>query len=135
WGASQRRQFQIRVQRALHARAPVVITWLVDFNALDEAPGPRQGSFNMDTLRAAGKAGSQGGHMTVLEDYQVKPEDFGTLKAGVTLDPTNPEDAKKLDAALLPGSILEFLRVKNSWGALRDPRVDGAGFPGYHDLH
>jgi hypothetical protein len=89
----------------------------------------------MATLRAAGKAGSQGGHMTVLEDYQVMTEEFGLLKAGVTLDPSNPDDAAKLDAALLPGSVLQFLRVKNSWGALSDPRTEGAGFPGYHDLY
>ena len=130
-----RRDFQIRLQRALHAQAPVVITWLVDFNAMEGQPGELQGSFNMTTLKNAGKPGSQGGHMTVLEDYQVMTEEFGLLKAGVTLDPSNPDDAKKLDAALLPGSELQFLRIKNSWGALRDDRSTVPGFPGYHDLH
>ena len=129
-----RRDFQIRLQRALHAQAPVVITWLVDFNAMEGKPGDLQGSFNMTTLKAAG-AGRQGGHMTVLEDYQVMTEEFGLLKAGVTLDPSNPDDAKKLEAALLPGSQVQFLRIKNSWGALRDDRSSVAGFPGYHDLY
>jgi len=132
---SARREFQIRVQRALHAGAPVLITWLVDFNAMESQPGSLQGSFNTTTLRNAGKAGSQGGHMTVLEDYQVMTQQYGLLAAGVTLDPTKPTDAAKLAAALLPSSTVQFFRVKNSWGALRDERSSVPGFPGYHDLH
>jgi hypothetical protein len=86
-------------------------------------------------LGAAGGAGRQGGHMTVLEDYEIETVEFGLLKAGVTLDPANPADAEKLAAALDPSSTLKFLRIKNSWGALRDDRASAPGFPGYHDLH
>lgn len=60
-----------RVQRALHDRAPVMISWFVDFNALEEdTTSDLYGSFNMDTLKGKGRPGRQGGHLTVLEDYQ-----------------------------------------------------------------
>lgn len=132
---SSRRSFQIRVQKALHDRQPVVITWDVDFNAMEGSDPLLRGSFNLTTLKKAGKAGHQGGHMTVLEDYQATTQQFGVLKAGVTLDPMKPEDKAKLDAALLTTSKIDFLRIKNSWGALRDDRSSAPGFPGYHDLY
>jgi hypothetical protein len=131
----QRRSFQIRVQRALHDGAPVIITWDVDFNAMESGEGPLRGSFNLTTLENTGGPGRQGGHMTVLEDYEAVTEEFGELKAGVTLDPTDPTDADKLEAALLPSTEIKFWRIKNSWGALRDDRASAPGFPGYHDLY
>jgi hypothetical protein len=133
--ASQRRSFLVRVQKALHDRQPVVITWDVDFNAMEGLDPETKGSFNLTTLKNAGRPGRQGGHMTVLEDYQAVTEEFGTLAAGVTLDPTDPDDQAKLDAALLPSTQVSFLRIKNSWGALRDDRASAPGFPGYHDLY
>jgi hypothetical protein len=132
---TQRRSFQIRVQRALHDRQPVVITWDVDFNAMEGTDPALRGSFNLTTLERAGGPGRQGGHMTVLEDYEVTTEQYGELKAGVTLDPSNPDDAAKLEAALLPSSVVKFFRIKNSWGAFRDDRSSAPGFPGYHDLY
>jgi hypothetical protein len=132
---SKRRDFQIRVQRALHDRQPVVITWDVDFNAMEGSDPVLRGSFNLTTLKKVGKAGRQGGHMTVLEDYEAITKEFGTLAAGVTLDPSVPSDKQKLDAALLPSTVIKFLRIKNSWGALRDDRASAPGFPGYHDLY
>lgn len=134
-GKNDRRDFQIRVQKALHDRQPVIITWDVDFNAMESKKGPLQGSFNLDTLKAAGGPGRQGGHMTVLEDYEATTQEFGLLKAGVTLDPANATDKKKLDAALLPSSTIKFWRIKNSWGGFRDDRASAPGFPGYHDLY
>lgn len=127
-----RREFLRRVQRALHDRQPVIITWDVDFNALENADGERQGSFNMQTLEESGAPGHQGGHMTVLEDYAAETEQFGLLEAGVTLDPT--DDAAKLSAALLDSTRVTLLRVKNSWGKNRPDREFAPGFPGYHDL-
>jgi hypothetical protein len=133
--SSSRRQYQIRVQKALHDRQPVIMTWSVDFNAMEGNAGPKQGSFNLDTLAAAGGAGRQGGHMVVMEDYQAVTKKFGTLKAGVTLDPTKTADKAKLDAALQTDTKIEFWRIKNSWGAFRDDRASAPGFPGYHDLY
>jgi hypothetical protein len=136
WGSnSTRRSFQIRVQKALHDAAPVIITWDVDFNAMEGSDPVLRGSFNLTTLAKAGKPGRQGGHMTVLEDYEANTKEFGILKAGVTLDPNQEEDRKKLLAALDPSSEIRFFRVKNSWGAIRDDRASAPGFPGYHDLY
>jgi hypothetical protein len=138
WGGSAegRRDFQIRVQRALHDSQPVVITWDVDFNAMESDYGDdRIGSFNLRTLQDEGGPGRQGGHMTVLEDYQAVTQDYGLLAAGVTLDPEIPEDAAKLEAALEPSTEIVFFRIKNSWGAFRDDRASAPGFPGYHDLY
>ncbi|MFP6687186.1 MAG: hypothetical protein VB934_20870, partial [Polyangiaceae bacterium] len=138
WGVSvdaSRRDFQIRVQRALHDGQPVVITWDVDFNAMESGDNERRGSFNMTTLNESGKPGRQGGHMTVLEDYEAETEAYGLLKAGETLDPDNEEDAAKLEALLEPSTSIKFFRIKNSWGAFRDDRASAPGFPGYHDLY
>ncbi len=138
WGgdlAVRQRDYVIRVQRALHDAQPVVITWDVDFNALENGEGELQGSFNMTTLQDAGVAGHQGGHMTVLEDYQAVTEEFGLLEAGKTLDPEDPEDAAKLEALLLSSTEIQFLRIKNSWGSLRPDREFAPGYPGYHDLY
>jgi hypothetical protein len=132
---SDRRNFLIRVQRALHDRQPVVITWDVDFNAMENYDEVLRGSFNKKTLKNAGGPGRQGGHMTVLEDYQAKLSDGTLLKAGVTLDPSKPSDAALLKKALNKGTTIQFLRVKNSWGSLRPDREFAPGFPGYHDLY
>lgn len=134
FGQTARREFLRRVQLALHDRQPVVITWDVDFNALENGAGERQGSFNMKTLEEAGRPGRQGGHMTVLEDYEAETVDFGLLEAGVTLDPNDPADAAKLEAALADSTRITKLRIKNSWGADRPDREFAPGFPGYHDL-
>ncbi len=137
WGTLEqdRRDFIIRAQRALHDAQPVVITWQVDFNAMESADEQLRGSFNMTTLGNAGRPGSQGGHMTVLEDYEAVTEDFGLLKAGETLDPEDPDYQAKLDALLERSTEVRFLRIKNSWGAFRDDRSSAPGFPGYHDLY
>ena len=134
-GNSSRRGFLTRVQRALHDRQPVVVTWNVEFNAMESGDNERRGSFNMTTLTTKAKPGHQGGHMTVLEDYEAETTEFGLLKAGVTLDPSKADDQLRLDAALLPTTTIKFLRIKNSWGAVRDDRSSAPGFPGYHDLY
>jgi hypothetical protein len=128
-----RRTFQQRVQSALHDAQPVIITWFVDFNALEERDNGRRGSFSLLTLNELGP-GRQGGHMTVLEDYQAKLADGRVLEAGKTLDPTKPDDKTLLDSALLPSTQVQFFRVKNSWGAARPDRPFAPGMPGYHDL-
>lgn len=127
---SDRAGFQLRLKRALHAASPVIITWSVDFNAMENGNNDRRGSFNMTTLNEAGGPGRQGGHMTVLEDYQVKLASGEVLLANV--DTTDPA---KLAAALEPGAKIEFLQVKNSWGGARPDRAFAAGMPGYHNLY
>src|SRR5262249_15063996 len=79
--ATSRRNFQKRFQRALADRIPVVLVWYVDFNALDD-----EGRF----FAPPTAPGRQGGHMVVMEDYQIhNVPGFGDLLAG-TLE-TRPE--------------------------------------------
>lgn len=116
--ASARRALQIRFQKALHARQPVVISWFIDFNA-------QEGSA---FRKPPATPGRQGGHVTVLEDYQVSNvPGFGVLAAGV--DESRPE---ALNAALSPDATIDFLRTKNSWGELGGPTSE---FRGYLDLY
>ena len=134
YSPSDKRAFLLRVQNALHAAQPVIITWFVDFNALENRDNARKGSFSLTTLKELGP-GRQGGHMTVLEDYQAKLSDGRLLEAGKTLDPKKPADAELLKSALGTGTDVQFLRVKNSWGAARPDRAFAPGMPGYHDLY
>lgn len=118
--AAARRSLLARVQRAMHDRQPVIMSWYVDFNALDAS-----GRF----AAPPSKPGRQGGHMVVVEDYQINDvPGFGRLLAGV--DEMRPE---ALDAALSPAANIEFIRVKNSWGTYRVDRQ--FVLPGYHDLY
>jgi hypothetical protein len=114
---TDRRQYMKRVQRALHAEQPVILSWYVDFNALDV-----QGRF----LAPPAMPGSQGSHMVVMYDYEVtNVPGFGTLKAGVL--ETRPD---ALEAALSDSAVISFLRIKNSWGDYHSPVIAG-----YHDLY
>lgn len=116
---AEQRAFQIRIQRALHARQPVVVSWFIDFASMNG-----RGEFRAPPARP----GRQGGHVTVLEDYQVNEvPGFGTLKAGVA--ETRPE---ALTAALDPAAKIEFFRTKNSWGDSAGPAPE---FNGYLDLY
>lgn len=129
------RAFLKRVQRALHDEQPVIISWFVDFNAMENRQSsPLRGSFNIDTLREQGP-GHQGGHMTVLEDYQAILSDGTVLEAGKTLSKERAADRALLARALDNTTQVQFLRVKNSWGSARPDRTFAPGMPGYHDLY
>ncbi len=120
YSASARRTMLARVQRAMHDRQPVIMSWYVDFNALDT-----YGRF----AAPPATPGHQGGHMVVVEDYQINDvPGFGTLKVGIP--ETRPE---ALQAALSSSAKIEFIRVKNSWGSYRPDRQFVV--PGYHDLY
>jgi hypothetical protein len=120
WSDSSRRDFQKRIQRALHDAQPVVVSWFVDFNALND-----EGAF----AEPPAVPGHQGGHMTVLEDYAVDDvPGVGSLEAGELVT-----DAEVLDAALSSEATIRLLRVKNSWGTWRPDR--DFVVPGYHDLY
>lgn len=121
--APARASFQQRVIRALNDNQPVLISWLVDFNAMSST-----GLFQLSNITAPGR---QGGHLTVMEDYQVVVRQPGrperTLRAG---EPASEADQ---DLAARYGT-LEFIRIKNSWGTARDPSGTGF-FGGYTDLY
>jgi hypothetical protein len=122
WSDTSKRQFQIRVQDAMHRRLPAIMTWYVDFNALE----------NDNTFRNVPETpGRQGGHMTVVEDYQIiDVPGYGTLPAGETVT-----DPAVLEAALAPEASIEFFRIKNSWGSSLSPDPNqGDALKGYYDL-
>lgn len=117
-----RRALQTRMQKAMHSGMPVILSWFVDFNAMDS-----QNRF----MAPPATPGHQGGHMTVLEDYQIgNVPGFGTLEAGKLVT-----DPKALAAALAPEAKIEFLRIKNSWGSSLAPNAAAEEFRGYHDLY
>ena len=120
--ATGRRAFWKRVQKALHDGQPVITSWKVDFNALNSAS-----VFSYDELQRRGP-GKQGGHMTVMHDYQAEVPGVGLLKAG------EPATADQMAKALADGTKIQFVRVKNSWGGIRPDRWNAAAIPGYHDL-
>jgi len=118
----ERRAFWKRVQRALHDQMPVMTSWKLDFNALR-----RDSVVSMSELARRGP-GVQGGHMTVMHDYQAEVPGVGLLRAG------EQATSAQMEAALADGTKIEFVRVKNSWGGLRPDRWDVGALPGYHDL-
>jgi hypothetical protein len=81
YSTSDRPAFQLRMQRALQDAQPVILTWFVDFNALESRDNARRGSFNLATLAELGP-GRQGGHTIVLDAYFAStPFDFYRVKS------------------------------------------------------
>jgi hypothetical protein len=119
WNPSGRPAAMRRLLTALNADQPVIISWLVDFNALDNV-----GAFRMEQLMRAGRPGRQGGHLTVLHDYQSRLPDGTVFRVGENVSPA--------DRARAASGEIEFLRVKNSWGVSRSDRASQAG---YYDLY
>ncbi|MBM4357053.1 MAG: hypothetical protein FJ096_02985 [Deltaproteobacteria bacterium] len=116
-----RRELQRRMQAAMHEGMPVILTWFVDFGAMSGS------AFKAPPA----SPGHQGGHMTVVEDYQISNvPGFGTLEAGTLVT-----DPKALEAALAPEATLDFVRIKNSWGLGLAPAEASEEFRGYYDLH
>lgn len=98
-----------RVMIALNDHWPVVMSVMIDFNALDI----NDQTFKYSKLKEQG-VGTQGGHMVVLEDYTVSDvPGYGTLGEG--------ELSKEEKEAALEGKLL-LLKAKNSWGKNRPDR-------------
>jgi hypothetical protein len=116
--ATERRAFLKRMQRALHDGVPPLLSFTVDFSAL------QGNSFAIIPTTP----GRQGGHMVAVSDYQAENvPGFGTLLAGKL-----EERPEVLEAALADEVIIPFIRVKNSWG----PTGAGPEFSvsGHYDL-
>ncbi len=98
-----------RVMKALNDKKPVVMTLMIDFNALDI----NDQTFKKSLIDTNG-IGGQGGHMVVLEDYTVtNAPGFGDIGEGDVSD--------DMKAAALEGDIV-LLKAKNSWGKDRPDR-------------
>ncbi len=120
--ATSKRDYLARMQKAMHAGMPVIMVWFVDFAGMDS-----QNRF----MAPPATPGRQGGHMTVVEDYQINDvPGFGTLAAGTLIT-----DQKALDAALSPSAKIEFIRIKNSWGSSLAPPNATDDQRGYYDLY
>jgi hypothetical protein len=106
------KQVLTKVMRALNDHKPVVMSWFVDFNAAVN------GTFSIEALIKAGKAGSQGGHMTVVEDYVAHGVDPQTGKPFQTTEGENSPELKRLAAEF---GTIDYFVVKNSWGGADRP--------------
>ncbi len=124
--ASSRLTVQRRIMRSLNAAQPVLVSWLVDFNARNSSTG----AFDLATLRAASGPGRQGGHLVTTEDYEVIVRQPGQPERRLAAG----EMATAADMRLAEqyGEMV-FLRIKNSWGTAQGPL--GGSFGGYHDLY
>lgn len=113
-----------RVQNALHDGYPLPLVWYVDFASL----GRDQITFSPPAEGAFGTAGG-GWHLSLLTDYGASNvPGFGTLPVGRV--ETRPE---ALAAALDDRTVIDVLRVKNSWG-VRGYSFDPLTLDGYSDL-
>ena len=120
--ANARRNFQIEIQKAMHRRLPAIMTWYVDFAALE----------NDNSFRAPpASPGRQGGHMTPVYDYEIENvPGYGTLPAFETVT-----DPAILEAALSPEAKITKIIIKNSWGASLSPDPgQGDELKGYYEL-
>jgi hypothetical protein len=111
-----------RVMKALNDNKPVVMTMMIDFNAMDAED---KGSFKFETLAAAGATGRQGGHMVVLHDYTVdNVPGVGSIGEG--------DVSEELQAKALDGDLNYFV-AKNSWGTNRPERGITDGYTRFFD--
>lgn len=111
WQVTARKTLFARVFRALNDKKPVVMSLMIDFNAVDTES--EDAIFRASTQIANG-VGVQGGHMVVLEDYAVNnAPNIGHIGYG------DASDEVKAAAAL---GDLEMLKAKNSWGKDRNDR-------------
>lgn len=125
---AEQNQLMYRVKKAMNDGHPVIMSWFVDFNALDN-----QGIFSANTLKSRGH-GHQGYHMTVLEDYTARGVDPQTGKE-FFIGEGEVSDADKA-LALNYGNI-SYLVLKNSWGGnerMDRPSYTRDGSKGYHRL-
>jgi hypothetical protein len=113
------RALERRIQKALHQGLPVPIAFWVDEKAKTAEGSFKEPSETPEKFEH---------HLALLTDYEISnlPE-FGTLKAGQ--EETRNE---ALAAAIASESGVDFLRIKNSWGA--SPRMNSSIPPGYYDL-
>ncbi len=110
-GENERANVMFRVLKALNDHQPVLISVMIDFNALDIVDA----TFKASRIEQPYQTGSQGGHMVVLDDYAVDDAPFiGTIPEG--------EAISKLTKILATRGKLRYLKAKNSWGANRPER-------------
>ena len=93
-----------QLTKALDDEAPVLMTWFVDFDALEDRDNGRRGAFNLATLNELGP-GTQAGDTALLTGYA--------------------RDAS---------GAVQSLRALSPWGLARPARVVAMGAPKVHDV-
>lgn len=124
---SQRRQRSAamrRVMKAVNDYQPVMMSVHIDFNGLDR----QDSAFKLETIEQSGGAGTQGGHMVVLEDYVVDRAPDGR---GGLMSIGEGDVSTELKARALQGDV-RYLKIKNSWGT---NRADRGITDGYHKFY
>lgn len=117
-----------RVKRALNDHQPVVMSWFVDFNALDS-----KGVFSGERLQEYG-SGRQGWHMIVIEDYVVEGIHPVT---GEKFEVGEGEATPEMKALAAEFGDIKYFVIKNSWGGnerVDRPSYQRDGVGGYHRL-
>lgn len=117
-----------RLKRALKDGHPVMVVWLVDFNALGQG-----GIFSANNLRGRGP-GTNGFHMVVMEDYVAHGIDPAT---GNPFFSGEGKVSPELQNLATEYGNIDYFIVKNSWGGSERPDrpsyyVNGQG--GFHRL-
>jgi hypothetical protein len=113
-----RRAFFRRIQRALHAGAPLPVGWFW----ADNADPDDDGAFTAVPTTPASEEDSVD-HETLLYDYEVVDvPGYGRLAAGT---PATPEQE---EAALADGARIVFFRAKDSYYAYRTGKRARIGF-------
>ena len=106
-----RKAVMVRVMKALNDHQPVIMSVMVDFNAIKKKP---YSTFDLGTYNDTKKMGDQGGHLVVLNDYAVEnAPGYGSIGEG--------EVTPQMKEAALKGDLL-YLKAKNSWGTNRAKR-------------
>ena len=138
---AQRKATLLRVMKALNDRYPVLMAFKVDDLGLNKS----NRSFNLKTYKknladftAANirlsadeirkkRAGHQGGHLVVLEDYTVRnvSTETGTIGEGEVSD--------ELKETALKGE-LNYFKFKNSWGQDPNAEIDRPDESGYYQI-
>lgn len=114
------------VKAALNDKLPVLISWEVEDNALKNAV------YDINHLKERGRPGTQGPHLTILEDYTSKGVNPETGEEFYIGEGDASEEEKRL--ALEHGNI-EALITKNSWGRYPGYTMKSGDEYGYHKLN
>lgn len=126
---SEFRRWERAVQRSLHARAPVPISWIADSaDAVGDGLFSR-GEADIRDITSALSEGTAGGHASLIVDYGAENvPGVGSLAAGEVAS------AADMAAAMSDETVITVMRMKNSWGEAAGVTRTHFEDTGYTDL-
>lgn len=124
--ASEFRRWERAVQRSLHARAPVPISWIADgADAVGDGLFTR-GESDIRDVTAALAEGTAGGHASLIVDYGAEGvPGVGALAVGAVASEAD------MAAAMSDETVITVMRMKNSWGeaaGVTRPHFEDTGY-------